>query len=112
MAVATAACMRPTGPPRLPLRAAAAMAADAGLRTGAASRLAGGLAGGLAAARADGTGGLTAWDSATSSSLKNATLSFMVSDWCSSVLAEAAFSSTRAEFCCVISSIWVSALLI
>src|SRR5262245_34522906 len=35
----------------------------------------------------------------------------MACDCCSSVFAVAAFSSTKAEFCCVTSSIWVSARL-
>src|SRR5580704_8724156 len=111
--------MRPTGPPRRPLTAAAVTLAGTGSRRAGA---AGGsrvteagadgavpciLAPGVLAARALAADGAAPW-----SSRKNATLSFIVSDWCSSVLAEAAFSSTSAEFCCVTSSIWVSALLI
>src|SRR5262249_28497009 len=42
---------------------------------------------------------------APSASWKKATCSDMATDWCSSVLAVAAFSSTSAEFCCVTSSI-------
>src|SRR5262249_9332973 len=47
-----------------------------------------------------------------SSTRKNETRSSIACACCSSVLAVAAFSSTSAEFCCVTSSIWVSALLI
>jgi hypothetical protein len=54
--------MRPTGPPRRPLTAAAAIAADAGLRAGTASRLAG-----LAASRVtdEEAGALAAWEPAS-----------------------------------------------
>src|SRR5882757_4157227 len=47
-----------------------------------------------------------------SPSWKNVTCWSMARDCSSSALAAAAFSSTRAEFCWVTSSIWVSAVLI
>jgi hypothetical protein len=43
--------------------------------------------------------------------LKIETRSDISDDWCSSVLAVAAFSSTKAEFCCVVSSSWQQGLV-
>ena len=96
-AVASALCMRPTGPPAAVLEAVGLAAA----RFGAAAC---GLAGATAAFD-------DAAEMAALSMRKLDTRSFMVFAWCSSVLAVAAFSSTSAEFCWVTSSICDSALL-
>ncbi len=104
-AVASAACMRLTGPPAVP-PAAARLGAAPGCAFASAR------VGVVPTGRFSGT---IAGDAETTSlpaaSLKKATRSSMALAWCSSVLAVAAFSSTSAEFCCVTSSIWVRALL-
>ena len=109
MAAATAACMRPTGP--LPFTPAPARFGAAAARFGPAigcDLVAAATAFGDAATERFATADNVARPALPRRKKRRAHPSLRC---CSSVLAVAAFSSTSAEFCCVTSSICVSALL-